>query len=89
MITVDDTAGIKPGNALTHADVAERFWIVMKWKFLPKGFAKVVRSVFGASPFRHPFSERPLRAIPNINKWVEKRTNGKIKELMPPGEMRE
>ena len=41
---------------------------------------------FGAQPFRHAFGRAPARAVSVINRWVETNTDGKVRDLMPPGE---
>ena len=47
-------------------------------------FAKEVKQVFHASPYNQDFSD-PESARKSINIWVARRTNKKIRQIMPPG----
>ena len=48
-------------------------------------YAKDIKDVFHANIYQQEFNE-PEKQRRNINKWVWRRTNKKIRELMPPGE---
>ena len=48
-------------------------------------YAKDIKDVFHANIYQQEFKE-PEKQRRNINKWVWRRTNKKIRELMPPGE---
>ena len=49
------------------------------------GYAQDIKNVFNGNPYHENFSENPEKTRRNINAWVSKRTNKKIKELLPPG----
>jgi len=48
------------------------------------GYAQDIKNVFNGNPYHENFSENPEKTRRNINAWVSKRTNKKIKELLPP-----
>jgi len=48
------------------------------------GYATAVKEVFHANPYKQDFSN-PEKARKSINIWIARRTNKKIKKLMPEG----
>ncbi|XP_044513842.1 serpin B4-like [Gracilinanus agilis] len=55
-----------------------------KFPFL-QSYLDCVENLYQASPESMDFSQAPEESREKINSWVEDRTNGKIKELFPPG----
>jgi len=51
---------------------------------IKNSYATDVKNVFNGNPYHEKFSENPEKTRRNINAWVSKRTNKKIKELLPP-----
>merc|ERR1719322_2286844 len=51
---------------------------------IKNSYASDIKSVFNGNPYHENFSENPEKTRRNINAWVSKRTNKKIKELLPP-----
>jgi len=47
-------------------------------------YAADIKKVFNGNPYHEKFSDNPDKTRRNINAWVSKRTNKKIKELLPP-----
>jgi len=47
-------------------------------------YASDIKNVFNGNPYHEKFSDNPEKTRRNINAWVSKRTNKKIKELLPP-----
>ena len=52
---------------------------------IKNSYAADIKNVFNGNPYHEKFSENPEKTRRNINAWVSKRTNKKIKELLPPG----
>ena len=50
-------------------------------------FGVAMTEVFKANPFRHDFALKPQVAMRSVNGWVKMHSNGKIKDLMPPGKV--
>ena len=48
-------------------------------------YASDIKNVFNGNPYHENFGDNPEKTRRNINAWVSKRTNKKIKELLPPG----
>ena len=48
-------------------------------------YASDIKNVFNGNPYHETFSNDPEKTRRNINAWVSKRTNKKIKQLLPPG----
>ena len=47
-------------------------------------YITAIKEVFNADPYKDDFSDSK-KAILDINKWVYRHTNKKIRKLMPPG----
>ena len=52
---------------------------------IKNSYAADIKNVFNGNPYHEKFSENPEKTRRNINAWVSKRTNKKIRELLPPG----
>ena len=52
---------------------------------IKNSYAADVKNVFNGNPYHEKFSDNPEKTRKNINAWVSKRTNKKIKNLLPPG----
>jgi serpin B len=73
----------KPNEAY-QLSVANRVWPNKKIKLSPK-FSQAIKAGFGATIDSVDFVASDARSI--INKWVEKQTNGKIRDLLPPNSL--
>jgi len=51
---------------------------------IKNSYAADIKNVFNGNPYHEKFSENPEKTRRNINAWVSKRTNKKIRELLPP-----
>lgn len=65
-------------------NVANRLWGQKGYKFLAP-YLKLTKEVYGAGLQAVNFKQNPNGARETINRWVEKVTNNKIKNLLPPG----
>ncbi len=64
--------------------VADRLWGQAGFHFLP-GFLAVTREEYGAELAQVDFQGQAEDARRRINAWVEEQTQGKIRDLVPPG----
>lgn len=64
--------------------VANALWGRKDYRFLPD-FLKLTRDHFGANIEELDFQKTPEAARAHINRWVERQTNLRIKDLLPPG----
>jgi serpin B len=64
--------------------VANRLWGQEGFHFLP-GFLAVTRKDYGAELAQVDFARGTEQARRRINSWVEDQTQGKIRDLIPPG----
>ncbi|MCL5281324.1 MAG: serpin family protein [Planctomycetes bacterium] len=64
--------------------VANALWGQQDFEFLPS-FAKLVEDRYDGHLERVDFVQAAEKARQTINAWVEKQTNGKIKDLIGPG----
>jgi serpin B len=71
----------KEGNQLR---IANRLWGQQSYHFLPE-FLRVTREDYGAELALQDFVTKTEEARKTINAWVEKQTEEKIKDLIPPG----
>ena len=71
----------KEGNQLR---IANRLWGQQGYHFLPE-FLRVTREDYGAELALQDFVTKTEEARKTINAWVEKQTEEKIKDLIPPG----
>ena len=67
-------------------DVANALWGQQDASFLPE-FLSLIKDKYGGGMERVDFSKAE-EARRTINAWVEKKTEGKIKDLIPPGMLR-
>jgi serpin B len=71
----------KEGNQLR---IANRLWGQQGYQFLPE-FLRVTREEYKAELALQDFVTKAEEARKTINAWVEKQTEEKIKDLIPPG----
>jgi serpin B len=64
--------------------VANRLWGQEGFHFVT-GFLAVTREHYGAELAQVDFVRRTDQAIQRINAWVDEQTQGKIRDLVPPG----
>ena len=64
--------------------MANRLWGQEGFHFLP-GFLAVTREHYGAELAQVDFARQTEQARQRINAWVEEQTQGKIRDLIPPG----
>jgi serpin B len=76
-----DGGGKESGYRLS---VANRLWGQEGFHFLP-GFLAVTRQHYGAELAQVDFARQTESARQRINAWVEEQTQGKIRDLIPPG----
>ena len=72
------------GKGTYELRVANALWGQQDFEFLPS-FAKLVEDQYGGHLERVNFVKSVEKARRTINAWVEKQTNGKIKDLIGPG----
>jgi len=72
----------KKGNIALN--IANALWIQEDFELL-KQFLKIMKKNYGAKPFQVNFKEAYEEIRVEINKWVEKQTKNKIKDLVAPG----
>ena len=65
-------------------NVANALWAQKDYRFLPE-FTKLCKDNYGAGLQELDFAHALEAARTTINDWVEKKTEGKIKDLIPPG----
>jgi len=75
-----NSAGRKPG---CQVSIANALWGQKGYPFLP-AFLKLAKDNYGASLHEVDFGQTEA-ARQTINRWVEKQTKEKIKDLLPPG----
>jgi serpin B len=72
----------KSGNY--QLNVANRIWVAMN-QGINKTFKTTVSTYYGADAERLDFAGQTEKSRQTINKWVENKTNDKIKDLIPKG----
>jgi serpin B len=72
------------GKGTYELRVANALWGQQDFEFL-SSFAKLVEDQYGGHLERVNFVKAAEKARRTINAWVEKQTNGKIKDLISPG----
>jgi serpin B len=72
------------GKGTYELRVANALWGQQDFEFLPS-FARLVEDQYGGHLERVNFVQAAEKARRTINAWVEKQTNGKIKDLIGPG----
>jgi serpin B len=75
---------IQIGNRITLT-TANSLWCQQDYRFTD-AFLNIVRSSYGADARQMDFKRAPLTAAGEINKWVEQKTNGRIKNAVEPGQ---
>ena len=65
-------------------NVANALWVEKDSK-LRKGFAKLMKTYYGANVFPVKFKEAAEQVRLDVNAWVAKATNDKIKDVIAPG----
>jgi serpin B len=76
-----DVKGKESGFRLS---VANRLWGQKGFHFLP-GFLTITHEDYGAELAQVDFARQTEPARQRINAWVEEQTQGKIRDLIPPG----
>ena len=78
-----NAAGLSGGNALS---VANALWGQQGLPFCDP-FLNLLQTDFGAGLQQVDFLNDPEGARQTINNWVQQQTDGKIQDLIPPGEL--
>ena len=65
---------------------ANALWIQKEYKLL-KNYIDVIKKYYGGEVMNVDFVNNTEKARETINKWVEKKTNDKIKNLFPQGSL--
>jgi serpin B len=81
---LDSLNAAHPGYQLR---VADALWAEKDFTFL-EDFLKLTASDYGAGFNQVDFRAAPEAARLTINEWVEKQTESKIKDLLPPGSVK-
>jgi serpin B len=76
--------GVEGQESGYRLSLANRLWGQEGFHFLP-GFLAVTREHYGAELAQVDFARRTEPARQRINAWVEEQTQGKIRDLIPPG----
>lgn len=74
----------KSKNKANQISIANRIWAAENFNILPR-LKNKTRQYYGAGIATSDFSQDPGRARRKINSWVNDRTEGKIKDLIPRG----
>ncbi|XP_009776337.1 serpin-ZX-like [Nicotiana sylvestris] len=64
--------------------VANGAWVDLTLSF-KHSFKQIMDNVYKAASAYVYFQNKPLEVAKEVNKWVEEKTNGLIKEILPPG----
>ncbi|XP_062083211.1 serpin-Z10-like [Humulus lupulus] len=73
MVSLDSTKGLLPLSSANGA------WVDMKYKLKPS-FQQVLKTTYRADSMALDFANELEEAVAEINTWVEKATNGNIKD---------
>ncbi len=65
---------------------ANALWVQRKYKLL-KNYTDVIKTYYGGEVMNVDFVNKTEKARKTINKWVENKTNGKIKDLLLQGSL--
>lgn len=79
----DDIAGWQTARGASQLAIANRLW-ADQGLTLNGDFVSLANGAYGSAVERVDFSHAPNPARLTINGWVEKQTNDKIKDLLPP-----
>jgi serpin B len=77
-------AAMNEKNSNYQLNVADALWAQQNQNLLP-GYLKLVESNYAAGFHQVNFLLSPDTARMTINQWIEKQTNNKIQNLIPPG----
>jgi len=77
-------AALKSGDANCTLQTANALWAEKAYPFLPEYIALAERW-YSANATNLDFVGAPDASRQTINRWVEERTGGKIRDLLPPG----
>ncbi len=72
------------GKAPYQLKIANAFWAEKSYSFR-EDFLRILKKYYKSSLFEADFKNNPEGERKRINLWVEEKTEGKIKELIPPG----
>ncbi len=75
---------ISPKKAPYQLKIANAFWAEKSYHFRSY-YLKILQRYYRSSAFEVDFKNHPEEVRKRINLWVERKTSGKIKELIPPG----
>ncbi|XP_062085188.1 serpin-Z1C-like [Humulus lupulus] len=76
MVSLDSTKGLLPLSSANGA------WVDKKYKLKPS-FQQVLKTTYRADSMALDFANELEEAVTEINTWVEKATNGNIKDSVP------
>jgi serpin B len=77
-------ASLNDGNSGYTLRAANALWAEKTYRFLPE-FAGIAQNYYDAKTINLDFVRQPEISRNTINKWVEDKTNDKIKDLLPAG----
>jgi serpin B len=80
----DINAGINMNNPAYTLRTANALWAEKTYPFLPE-YISIAEQYYGANTTNLDFITRPEPSRITINRWVEERTEEKIKDLLPAG----
>ncbi len=78
----DTLASYRDGDNI-DIDVANALWRQKGFQIL-KGFLEVMDAEYRAALFEADFAGSPMKASRDINRWVNDKTRGKIREIVSP-----
>jgi serpin B len=76
--------GLNDGNSGYTLRAANALWAEKTYRFLPE-FTSIAQNYYDAKTFNLDFVNQPENSRNTINKWVEDKTNDKIRDLLPGG----
>ncbi len=80
--------GLNDGNSGYTLRVADALWAEKRYAFLPE-YTSIARNYYDAGTINLDFHNQPENSRITINRWVDEKTNDKIKDLLPGGSITE
>ncbi len=77
-------AGLNDGNSGYTLQTANALWAEKTYRFLPE-FTGIAQDYYDAKTINLDFAGQPEISRNTINRWVEDKTNDKIRDLLPAG----
>lgn len=68
-------------------DISNSVWILKNYSIL-KSYRESLKSNFNSEPYSTDFKNDPQGSADKINKWIEESTNGMIKKMLTPSDVK-